>query len=70
MNTRVNWDPDARFPLLKLPPLAVTVWTAASLLVQVTVLLTPITTVIVPGLKEEKCMFTFTVDIDVVDIVA
>lgn len=60
---RVNWDPDPRFPLPKLPPSAVTVWATASLLVQATVLLTPITTVIVPGSKEEACMLTFTVDI-------
>ncbi len=51
-----DW-PGARLPELKVPPFAVTVWGDVSPLVQVTVLLTPRTTVTVAG--ENPVLETF-----------
>ena len=52
-----NETPGAMSPELKLLSFAVTVWTERSLLVQVTVLLTPITTVIVAGEYPGEAVF-------------
>jgi hypothetical protein len=49
VNVCVQNAPGDMLPELKLESVAVTVWIAASLLTQVTVLLTPMITVIVAG---------------------
>ncbi len=54
-------SPDARVWSNE-PSLAVTVWVAESWLVQVTVLFTPMTTVIEPGSNEKFWMLTVAVD--------
>ena len=50
MNVYVYVSPGFMFPELKLPSNAVTVWGSLSLFVQITVLLTPMTTVMLSGL--------------------
>ena len=57
----VNELPAAMSPLLKEPPSAVTVWVTESWFVHVTVLFTPITTVIEFGLNEKFWMLTLAV---------
>jgi len=56
----VNVDPGVREPPNE-PSSAVTVWVTGSLFVQVTVLLTPMTTVMLAGLKAKPLMLTLAV---------
>lgn len=61
MKVWVNELPGAKLPLSKEPSSAVTVWVVESLFVQVTVLFTPITKVIVLGLNAKFWMVTLVV---------